>query len=75
MKKRYKYKLKLTRSGAYVETTLSYRELALFALLIWKWRGMGYVEDEEMMKEAGNHINGLLDQIDEDGESGRTCAE
>jgi hypothetical protein len=75
MKKRYKYKIKVAPPGAYIETTFTYKELALFALLIWKWRGLGYMEDEEIMKEAGNHINGLLDQIDEDGESGRTCAE
>lgn len=66
MRKRYKYKIKVAPPGAYIETTFTYKELALFALLIWKWRGLGYMEDEEIMEKAANHINGLLDQIDED---------
>ena len=73
MKTRYKYKLKQTASGAYIETTMSYKELALFAFLIWKWQGLGYKEDEEMMEKASEHINGLLDQIDEDRDNNQPC--
>ena len=70
MKKRYKYKIKVAPPGAYIETTFTYKELALFSLLVGNRLSFAIIqhhdEDAKMLQEASDHLNGLLDQIDED---------
>lgn len=70
MKKRYKYNIKVAPPGAYIETTFTYKELALFSLLVRNRLSLSIIqhhdEDAKMLQEASDHLNGLLDQIDED---------
>lgn len=77
MRKRYKYKIKVAPPGAYIETTFTYKELALFALLVRNRLSFAimqhHTEDSKMLHEASEHINGLLDQIDEDRDKNQTC--
>lgn len=75
--KRYKYKIKAAPSGAYIETTFTYKELALFALIVGNRLSLAIMqhctEDATMLHEAFDHLNGLLDQIDEDRENSQPC--